>query len=597
MEESNLMKFYSNEKLEGMEIDKDISMEKIYGELKKDHEIGIDSSLTLKINDKNILIKNFDEDFFDIHYGKLKLIHIFQVPVKIKIQNKSIIIISIYHLNYLTKKYEFKNPFLYCEKCNEHMQTFYENLFTHREHEISIEEKNYLNILREADFEKYFKNYNCFGTTFNKPDDFEKNFSYYFKHYDIYKNKSFKLYNDDVRKKIIRQFTIIEQFVGKLSAYFGQTGMGKSISIIGISKYLVDHDLCGTLYINCKCLNELLIKNDYIKFKNIIIDEIPYLFYNDYKGYFSCSNEIFKYNICNDNDLWKLLIVILKYIISNQKSNNPKYYILILDQYNDKIDPQKKLIQICDNYINNTIDKTIGIITFSSMNNKDVKLYKISLLKKLFYKNEDNEHKNLYEINDIIDDTKLKFEDEDIEEVFDSLGRTIKNYNILNNIINDNTNNNKKLTDAIDNCVLKTKTQIENNIKNYYQCYEDEKNIIKLLYFSTETRYDFDSFEEISKHVPFKYFIPEIKMNENSEKYISIKYAFPLIEEVISDLLEYIIYECLNVYKTLIINNDKIDGGARGQLFEKFVTFYLTPKKIRIIKNFFQISSFQTFVR
>lgn len=75
--------------------------------------------------------------------------------------------------------------------------------------------------------------------------------------------------------------------------------------------------------------------------------------------------------------------------------------------------------------------------------------------------------------------------------------------------------------------------------------------------------------------------------NDNNGKYISIRYAFPLIEEIVSNLIQEIIYDNFNIYNTLIIN-EKIDGGARGQLFEKVVTFHLTPKKNELNTKIFK---------
>ena len=43
-------------------------------------------------------------------------------------------------------------------------------------------------------------------------------------------------------------------------------------------------------------------------------------------------------------------------------------------------------------------------------------------------------------------------------------------------------------------------------------------------------------------------------------------------------MLQEIIYNFLNIYQ-LLKNNKLIDGGARAQLFEKLVTYYLTPNK------------------
>ena len=107
---------------------------------------------------------------------------------------------------------------------------------------------------------------------------------------------------------------------------------------------------------------------------------------------------------------------------------------------------------------------------------------------------------------------------EDVDVQFDLLGRTIKNYNILNYYIINND------IDNINNYINKTKIKIENNIKNYYNYYKEKNNILNLLFFSIETKYSLNNFIEISKYVPFKYFIPQIIEDDEKNKYVIIKY-------------------------------------------------------------------------
>ena len=76
--------------------------------------------------------------------------------------------------------------------------------------------------------------------------------------------------------------------------------------------------------------------------------------------------------------------------------------------------------------------------------------------------------------------------------------------------------------------------------------------------------------------VPFKYFIIKTKEDRKKQKHIQIDFASPLIEEVVNDLLDKVIYCKLNIYKTLT-DDKKIDGGARGYMFEKLITYLLDP--------------------
>ena len=57
-----------------------------------------------------------------------------------------------------------------------------------------------------------------------------------------------------------------------------------------------------------------------------------------------------------------------------------------------------------------------------------------------------------------------------------------------------------------------------------------------------------------------------------------------MINNIINELQENILYYEFNIYKTLC-NNNLIDGGARGQMFEKFFTFHLNPNIYKIQKK------------
>ena len=95
--------------------------------------------------------------------------------------------------------------------------------------------------------------------------------------------------------------------------------------------------------------------------------------------------------------------------------------------------------------------------------------------------------------------------------------------------------------------------------------------IIRLLYFSVEKKYDLNTFLDIVEYVPFKYFTTRFV---DQKKYIKIDYAFPLVEEVVNGLLENLFHFELNIYD-ILCNNNLIDGGARGQMFEKLITFQI----------------------
>ena len=67
--------------------------------------------------------------------------------------------------------------------------------------------------LSKDNFESYFINVYDFEATFDKPESFEKNFEYYINNYEIYKDKEFKLINDDKRKDFIDEIVLCGKFI------------------------------------------------------------------------------------------------------------------------------------------------------------------------------------------------------------------------------------------------------------------------------------------------------------------------------------------------------------------------------------------------
>jgi len=280
------------------------------------------------------------------------------------------------------------------------------------------------------------------------------------------------------------------------------------------------------------------------------------------------------HHFSNDDTIWNFIRIIFEFVYKLiDKSNDEKKYIFILDQYNEKIDSNNELYLLFQHYIINSLKKRIGIITFSSMNNSDIKKYKLNLINKLFDKSRVNNSNNynFIEIEDILESETLKFDKNENNEYYHYLGKNIKNYNILKYYEEEN----KNIVEYIDN----ERYKIEQNIKNYFDWTKDESNLIKILYFSTETKYDIKQFNIISEYIPFKYFFIEIE-----EKYINIKFASTLVEEVVSFLYEYIIYRKFILYNECI-SNKLIDENAKREFFKKYVTYYLNPYTIGTNKN------------
>ena len=461
----------------------------------------------MKINDKismEVIYKQFEKQMFIfdeieiiimkggslcINYkGKVLLDTIFEKPLKIKYNDKKIDIISTEHLYIISKRYKIVNLMIICETCNQVINIEFD-VDKHKNHELSMKDDIKYQKISENDFNKFFdkekeRAKGFLGKIFKSPEKFEKNFNYYIKDYIIYQNKPFELYENEKRNIfMIKLIQTLHYCFGKLLSYFGQSGIGKTISILVISKYAMNHILYGTLYLNLKCFKKLLENEKYFELKQIIIDELPYLFYGKYNDYIKCTNSIQQSQVENEDSIWTIVTNIIKYIIS---IDDNKSYIFIFDQYNNKIDKNDKIITIYQEFVENNGNrkKNIGFVTLSSMNNKDIKNYKINFIGKQFdenYEKSINFIKQFRELEDIINIDTFKFEDDSLDEHFNNLGRNVKYYNILTYHYN-NKGDIYKLMEGI-------KQDIKENIKIYYECNEDERNIIKLLYFSTKTQY------------------------------------------------------------------------------------------------------------
>ena len=547
-----------------MKINENISMNEIYEKVNNN---------IFSFDDFEISM--FTEDIFSIKYKNKKILDfILKKPMKIKYKDSNLSLINTEHLREIIKKYDIIEPIISCNSCKENFSFSSQVFGIHENHDLSLVESIDLERLSNIEFNNLFnkeKENNVLGKKFKNPEEFEPNFEHYFPDYEIYKNNPFTLFTDNKRNKFIYDLiNDMHLLPKKIRAYFGQSGIGKSTLIITASKYKLNHDQYGTLYINLKCLN-YLIKNQYYKlFRRIFVDEVAYLFKGNYDNYINCTNIIHRFQIEYEDSVWYLINEIINFIL---RISNKKKYIFIFDQYNSKKDPNNWIIKIFNEFIinkseNNDIE--IGLFTFSSMNNSDIKDYKINLIKNIYdfnFKKDIRNIKNFIELYDIFDSKKFKFDDEEYEELYELLGRNIKYYNILNY----HFYNQKSFEKSYD----EIKQHIKDKIKKYYNCEDNEKNIMQLIYFSTKAKYNLDGFLDIANYIPFKYFIPIIKKDKkNKANYIEIEFAYPLIEEIVNELLDENIYSELNFYKTLI-SGKKVDDGARDYMFKKYITYLL----------------------
>ena len=477
-------------------------------------------------------IDNVDESFFSFSIKQKTGTWILRTPIKVNMLNKEIDIVCVEQLeHYLMKCYA--KPKLYCS-CQKILEVSIRNLKFHGKHKYSIEEcesqENPSNESLEFEIKKYK---NAFiQKTFPSPNDFEKNFEHYFKMEEEGKKLTgpFFIFDDDEnhRQFLAREFVENKDF-GKKRCYFGVSGKGKSITLIGALKYLPSHDKIGTLYINCKTLKNLLDKQEYKLIKKILTDEILFLFYNNYYNYIECYKKIMQYNYYGCKSFWTIINIILK-----ECSKINKKFIIGFDQYNDSIDEKKYLNNFEDTYLSN--NNKFKFIVISSMNETDVRKQKMDYL---FVKNND---KNIFEIDSLCQNFNTNFNQYELD-AFTKLGKTFKAYNEIQ--LKDNKTEIKNYINLKKRKYLfKLFLFYKGNKNEKFNPNLSEEMIMKnssvyeqLLSFQLDYKYSYSEITEIIKNIPFKYFnVKEYKQNN----YI-VEPGFPLIREIMEDFYKYLI--------------------------------------------------------
>ena len=352
------------------------------------------------VDDKNIIFDLFAEEHFTSLIKELK---IQQPQIIYIINNKTFIAIcnfdnyirlnkgcqDIYIINYMEYKIMPKDIFM----------------------SISTRKQNYF-----------------LGKTFISPIDFDKNFYFYFPNYKGQKDK-FKVFNSIYRESVVNNILNVDS--STMKKYFGRNSIGKSITLIGTLKYMIDHGWYNTFYINCERI-EYYSRQNYNICKQILIDEISYLFSRDYNNYCKAVNEIKNFDIIpndKDNNFWSLLLRILN-IVSD---STIRYYVIAFDQYNSGIDPFNQLNDFRDK-VNKMDNSTIALMTVSSLDEKEIIKYKA---KSLFNENELDYFVLYIEIDNFFDEKSLKFKDKNIDKKLEYIGRNIKNFNDITSYIND----------------------------------------------------------------------------------------------------------------------------------------------------------------
>ena len=521
-----------------------------------------------------ISIKN--KMFFNLEFnGNLVSSNLLINPFKININSKKINIICQEQLNFIA--YSYKNYYFKCKTCK--VKSSINNNF----HFLSLHQKHQIFLCKNPDYiilDYMSLNNLCeqkeFINNIFKTKEFEKNFEFYFNYNNLFtENEQFKIFDDNNNSRyyLMSDISSIYNF-GKINYYYGGSGQGKSITLIGTLKYEINHFFYGTFYLNCKTLRTLLDKKDFYSVKQILIDEIAYLFVGEHKKYSETCKEIENFIFEDQFDFWKLIDKILSFC----NIENKKFYIGI-DQYNDKNDKYNQLKILEEKYVKNK--EYFNFLIFSSMNETNIRNFKIY---QIFNKPEYNvkEIKNLFQL-------EISNMEKEKQIIFEKLGKTLKVYNEIKNIndenkLNDYLKEKKKkylykliLFYSKDNKYDYTSKSLSNDeIMNI-----DDKYYQKLLSFKIDEEYSKGELNKIIENVPFRFF--DIIENNNSEYIITT--CYPLIDEILKDIYKFIVLNRdYDKYKSMLNNK----GNALGTLFEYKVIYNLSPNIENNKNNYFE---------
>ena len=526
-----------------------------------------------------LIITNISKSFFSFNFCGIIGEKIFRQPIRYKHSNGQIyeFVSGQQFDNFLNT---FNSPYIECNNCKGMYNKAPANLThlnIHKKHDFLIIECFKYTKLKSEEFKQFFSNriIDFINKEFETPISFEKNYNYYFNYHGKYKtNDKFYIYDDNNSSRSWLALDIITR-KKKVLNFFGASGKGKSVTLIGVLKYRNSFDKIGTLYINCKTFKILLTENKISIIKQILIDEIIFLNPYDYSNYEKAVNLIKNFNFENAYSYWDLILNIL-----NKCINNNINYIIAFDQYNNSQDIDNKLNEIKNKFRNNS---NIKFVIFSSMNETDIRDLKIKFL----FDELDCKDEEYYEIEKIcqISDNNLTQEQ---QIALNKMGNSFKELNEIKSSSNINEylkEKHFKLSKKIICFYLSSDAKL--NINKYI---DSKSKIIldippeilgKILIFTTGYIYDRNNLSEIIKFIPFRFF----RITTRNKNNFMIEFGFPFIKEVMLSLYKKIILK--NNYSVLksILNNK---GSGLGTLFELLVIHELTPtiSPISKFKNF-----------
>jgi len=576
----NLNSFSLKLTLEEMIISEKISMKDIY-EAYKIYKKNGNKSLPFEVN-----FFDCEKNFFCFKIGGKYGYNILDEPIEIEVDDKKISIVCDSQINFLKETYKIDT--LYCYEENSSYFISAANLLSHKNHQYSIVKSDSYEIFKDQnEIDEYLEKFKegFLQKLFDTPKHFEKNFEYYFNINNKQKyNYQFYIYDDaesSDRRNLVNN--ILNWEFGTCYYFYGSSGKGKSVTLIGALKYGEKDESVGTFYVNCKTLRILYKKYKIEIMKQILIDEIVFIFRKNYDKYKECCEEIKNFIFKNEYDFWILIENILD-VINNIKNLK---CIIAFDQYNDENDINSKLNKIKSKFLSDEIKK-FRILVFSSMNETDIRSKKIDSLihQKII--------PNSMEITNICSKFHTDFNEEE-NEVFNLLGKTMKAYNEIYQ------RKNKLICQTLDDYIYEKKKKIKFKMFCFYQDISIRKEIFydknsvsdftkcigKILSFVPKEIYSQTDIEKKINNVPLRFF--NVKKKKKNTCFYIIEYAFPLIEQILIEIYKDIILnEAYSVIKKIIG-----ESGALGCVFEYAVINCIIQKE-HVFNNklfgFFKIS-------
>lgn len=230
------------------------------------------------------------------------------------------------------------------------------------------------NILSKEDFDKFLAKYKAnidiIGRIFRSGIEFDPNFQTYFFKFESMAFEPFKVFPDKIyeQSKEPKRAMFMEQIKksepGKKYRIFGHSGIGKSTGLICALKYDLKPNV-GSLYINLKSMRKLSEAKNFSKIKQIFIDEIVFLFHDNYDNYLTVANAIKDFEF---SSVWELI----EFVLDKIKDMKVEKFIIVFDEYKKKNDQFDAFTQLCKKFLEGS--KVLSFVRVSPQNdNPDIR--------------------------------------------------------------------------------------------------------------------------------------------------------------------------------------------------------------------------------